>query len=38
VRICQDEDSWSRASREYRDKRHTTRNESAGGGFLPAYP
>ncbi|MDR2047991.1 MAG: polymer-forming cytoskeletal protein [Treponema sp.] len=40
VRVCQDEDSWDRASREYRDKRHTqTRGESAGGGSqLPQRP
>jgi cytoskeletal protein CcmA (bactofilin family) len=34
VRVCQDEDSWDKASREYRDKRHAqTRGENAGGGF-----
>jgi cytoskeletal protein CcmA (bactofilin family) len=38
VRVCQDEDSWNRASGEYRDKRHSQTRESSGGAFQPPYP
>jgi cytoskeletal protein CcmA (bactofilin family) len=39
VRVCQDEDSWNRASGEYRDKRHsqTPRGEGSGAVFQPPY-
>jgi cytoskeletal protein CcmA (bactofilin family) len=38
VRVCQDEDSWTRASREYRDKRYSQTRENSGGFFPPPYP
>jgi cytoskeletal protein CcmA (bactofilin family) len=38
VRVCQDEDSWNRASGEYRDKRHSQARDGSGGAFQPSYP
>jgi cytoskeletal protein CcmA (bactofilin family) len=38
VRVCQDEDSWSRASAEYRDKRHSQARDGSGGVFQSPYP
>ncbi|MDR0586686.1 MAG: polymer-forming cytoskeletal protein [Treponema sp.] len=38
VRVCQDEDNWARASREYRDKRHSQARENFGGVFPPPLP
>jgi cytoskeletal protein CcmA (bactofilin family) len=35
VRVCQDEDSWNRASGEYRDKRHSQARDGYGAFQSP---